>query len=635
MKRRLLQFYDSFGDRGVMFILYALAVVANSLPAIFAELPAVFPDEINVAGVAALYSGRNWSGLLDSFGSGSGYVQALFYAPLFWVIKNPYALYKAMLIVNALIIGIIPLIAYHLAGKFGVVRVRRKLLIALCCGMYAAYITDSKFVWNETLTSLMGWILALCLFSSRERKSRSSRAALSVLAGFLCALSYAANVQLIALVVALILTVLLARIFMRERILNLPVFGISLTASFVAEHFLRRTIEQALWGETAGTIGMTMNTEAAGGFFSVFFTQIYAFMTSSIGLGALAMALFFVMMFSCLNEGIKDRPKTLEDGTKVYEPIKHKYSMRLTVFAMFQFLAVGCTAAMPALLTFGGERYTAEFAVFGRYTDNIAPLAVFLVLVYIFLYGIDLVKPLIGAGLYGYSCICFGVAGIPIAQMTNEFMYSALFGLFAISSGEDASGSAGMNCIILSSLVFTLYALILVFASCTRKHRTAAVSGTIFIVMMAAAIFTAFVFLPGVGMRNSEKQAPYQEIMSLVYNDSQSPPIVFYHAEPEAAATIQFLAPETHVEILKNGGHIPESCLLIAKNGVQVPLEGGSYDVVGRTGEYTVYAFGDNARDFIRYSSSKEAGSVGLDSTGGATGSSGAVGSARSGRAAQ
>ena len=620
MKRRLLQFYDSFGDRGVMFILYALAVVANSLPAIFAELPAVFPDEINVAGVSAMYSGRNWSGLLDSFGSGSGYVQALFYAPLFWVIKNPYALYKAMLIVNALLIGIIPLIAYQLAGKFGVVRVRRKLLIALCCGMYAAYITDSKFVWNETLTCLMGWILALCLFSSWERKSRSSRAALSVLAGFLCALSYAANVQNIALVAALILTALLARIFMRERILNLPVFAISITASFIAEHFLRRTIEQSLWGETAGMIGMTMNTEAAGGFFGVFFTQIYAFMTSSIGLGALAMALFFVMMFSCLNEGIKDRPKTLEDGTKVYEPIKHKYSMRLTVFAMFQFLAVGCTAAMPALLTFGGERYTAEFAVFGRYTDNIAPLAVFLVLAYIFLYGMDLVKLLIGAGLYGYSCICFGVAGIPVSQMTSEFMYSALFGLFAMFS-EDASGSAGMNCIILSSLVFTLYALLLIFASCTRKYRTASISGSIFIVSMAATIFTAFVFLPRIGLQNSERQAPYKDIMSLVYNDAQSPPLVFWHTEPEAAATVQFLAPETRVEILESGGHVPGSCLLIARNDVQIPLEGGSYDVVGRTDEYTVYAFGDNARDFIRYSSSKGAPPDDPNSSGSASGS--------------
>lgn len=620
MKRRLIQFYNSFGDRGVMFILYALAVVANSLPAIFAELPAVFPDEINSAGTAALYSGRNWSGLLEGFGGGSGYVLAVFYAPLLWVIKNPYALYKAMLILNALIVGFIPLIAYHLAGKFGVVRVRRKLLIALCCGLYVAYITDSKFIWNETPACLMGWILALCLFSSWERKSRSSRAALSVLVGFLCAVAYAANTQLIGLVAALILTVVLARLFMRERILNLPVFGISLAASFTAEHFLRQTVSDALWGGSR-SVDIASGTRAAEGFFGVFFTQLYAFMTSSVGIGALAAAIFVVMMFSCLAEGIKDRPKTLEDGTKVYEPIKHKYSMRLTVFALFQFLAVVCTAATAALFASGTGGSTAELAVFGRYTDNIAPLSIFLVLVYIFLYGIDLAKPLIGAGVYGYSCICFAVVGLPVAQMSEQFRYSALFGLFELFGGEDASKNAGMNCIIMSSLVFTLYALIIVLASCTRKHRTAAVTGTVFCVMMAATIYTAFVFLPGVFIRNSEDKEPVRELMSFVYNDSQSPPIVVYNAEPETAATLQFLAPETRVRLLKSGGSVTESCLLIAKSGVQPPFEGGSYDIVGRTSEFTVYAFGDNARDFIRYSSLKDSGASGASSTSGASNS--------------
>lgn len=615
MKKRLIQFYNSFGDRGVMFILYALAVVANSLPAIFAELPTVFPDEINTAGAAALYSGRNWSELLESFGGSSGYVMAVLYAPLFWVIKNPYALYKAMLILNALIVGFIPLIVYHLAGKFGVVRVRRKLLIALCCGLYVAYVTDSKFIWNETPSCIMGWIMALCLFSSWERKSRSSRAALSVLVGFLCAVAYAANAQLIGLVAALIFTVVLARLFMRERILNLPMFGISLAASFTAEHFLRLTVADALWGGAAQTVESVVSSRATEGFFSVFFTQLYAFMTSSVGIGALAAAIFVVMMFSCLSEGIKDRPKTLEDGTKVYEPIKHKYSMRLTVFALFQFMAVGCTAAAASLFASG----TSELAVFGRYTDNLAPLSIFLVLTYIFLYGIDLAKPLIGAGVYGYSCLCFATAGVPTAQLSEQFKYSALFGLFKLFAGEDGSENAGMNCIIISSLVFTLYALIIVFASCMRRHRTAAVTGTMFCVMMAATIYTAFVFLPGVFIRNAEDRTPVRELMSLVYNDSQSPPIVVYNAEPEIAATLQFLAPETRVRLLGSDGSVAESCLLIANNGVQPPFDGGSYDIVGRTSEFTVYAFGDIARDFIRYSSLKDSGASGTSSTSGAS----------------
>ena len=611
MKRRLEQFYNSFGDRGVMFILYALAVVTNALPAVFAELPSVFPDEINSAGIAAMYSGRDWSGLLKSFSSGSGYVQALFYTPLFWVIKNPYAIYKAMLVINALLIGFIPLIAYHLAGKFGVLRVRRKLLIALCCGVYVAHTINSKFIWNETLTCLVGWLLAMCLFSSWDKNSRSSRAALSVLAGFLCAFAYASNKRLISIVLALILTAILARAVMREKLLNLPVFGITLAASFTVQYFLRRNIELSLWGDASAEVSQGTAVSVSN-FFGVFFSHIYAFMTSSIGLGALAAAIFVVLMFSYLTEGIRDRQKTLDDGTKVYEPIKHKYSTRITVFALFQFLAVGSASIISAFFTFETESFYDESVIFGRYTDNIAPFAIFLVLVYVFLYGIDLVKPLIGAGVYGYACICFAVAGYPLAQLSSQFTHSSLFRLFQMVMTEEGANNTGMICIIMSSLVFTLYALIIVFISCTRKNRATFVTGTVFCVLMAATVYASTVYIPGVCGENSESLTPAKKVMELLYNDPQSPPIIVYETEPKFAATLQFLAPDTRVIMLESGGKVSEACLLIAANDAHAPFEGGSYDVVGRTDGFTVYAYGDSARDFIRYSSaSLSAGGTG------------------------
>ena len=185
MRYRLEQFYAAFGDRGVMFILFAFSVVVNSLLTVSISLPSVFPDEISVAGIAAFYSGNDWSGLMQQIGGDCGYIQALLYAPLFLVLKNSYALYKAMLVVNGILVSFIPLIAYHLAAKFGVMRVRFKLLMALCCGMYFSYLTSSKFIWNEAVTSLFGWLLVLCMFSAWDRKNRYTRFTMSLLAGFL------------------------------------------------------------------------------------------------------------------------------------------------------------------------------------------------------------------------------------------------------------------------------------------------------------------------------------------------------------------------------------------------------------------------------------------------------------------
>ncbi len=605
MKRRLLQFYDSFGDRGVMFILYALAFVMNAIPAVFAEMFSVYPDEINVAGVAALYSGRDWSGLLSRTGGVSGYVQALFYTPLFWVLKNPYVLYKAMLIVNALLVSFIPLIVYHLAGKFGVMRVRRKLLIAFCCGMYVSYITNSKFIWNEPLTCLLGWLLVLSLFSAWDKSSHGSRALASVLVGFLCALSYASNKRLISLVAAVVLTVIFARFVLKEKILNLPIFTLSIAVSFLAEHFTRISVDSALNGGVP--LDSEISMDAAGRFFGVFFSHIYAFMTSTIGMGSLAAAIFAVMLFTYLCEGIKSRPKALEDGTKVYEAVKHKYSTRLTVFALFQFLAAGCTSIISAFFTFGTGRYSQEADMFGRYTDNIAPFAVFLVLVYIFTYGVDLVKLFIGAGIYGYACICFAVAGYPFAQLSNQFIHLPIFGLFpSIFGKETVESASGMSYIVMSSLVFTLYALVIVFISCTRRHRTALVTGALFGVLMAGTLYAGFFYVPSVFRKSSEELAVCKNVTRLLYNDVQSPPIVTYGIDEEFAAALQFLMLETRVSVLDSGGKVPDACLLVADSNADVPFEGGTYDVIGRTDGVVVYAYGESARDFIRYSSANE-----------------------------
>lgn len=604
MRQRLEQFYAAFGDKGVMFILYAFSLVTNSLLTVSIELPSVYPDEISVAGIAAFYSGISWSGLMEQVGGNVGYIQALLYAPLFRVFKNPFALYKAMLIINGILVSFIPMIAYHLASKFGVLRVRFKLLIALCCGMYFSYLTGSKFIWNEALTSLFGWLLVLCMFSAWDRKNRYTRFTMSLLTGFLCAVSYAADSRMLAIVLALVLTVLLSRLVFKEKIVNLPIFFVSLIISFFTEFLARLMIMQnvrngAVVGDAEvipGRLG------PAGNFFGVFFSHIYAFMTSSFGMGAVAGALFTILMITWVTEVIKNRAKAPEDDAKVYEPIKHKYSLRITIFALFQFLAIGCTSIMSALFGFG----TGETSVFGQYTDNIAPFSIFLVLVFVVLYGIDLKKLFFSAAIYAYACLCFAVSGYATVG-ENDYMTASITGLLPFNFNGDAMDElTGMSYIIMSSCVFSLLALMIVFASCSRKHRTALVSLSILFMIAYTSAYSGLLYLPEVGAENSEKAEPYVEVSRLLYNNPQSPPIVVYETEPDFAATLQFLAPETKVTILKRGGRVPDSCLLIAENGVQAPFEGGSYDMVGRTGSYTVYAYGESARDFMRFNSANE-----------------------------
>lgn len=597
MRRRLEQFYAAFGDRGIMFILYAFSVVVNSLLSWNMELPAVYPDEISVAGTAAFYSGNGKWQLLGQT-DGGGYVQALFYAPLYLVLDNPYALYKAMLIVNALLISFIPMIIYHLAAKLGVARVRQKLIIAISCGMYISYIANSKFIWNETVTAVMCWLLVLCYFIAWDKRGKGSRFSSSVLLGFMSALAYAANEKLIASVIALVITVVIAQLFVKEKIVNLPVFFVALVISFVGEYFVRESVSSAMG--IGAEVSSKVAVNSGGSFFGIFFSQIYLFMTSTLGISALAAAVSVIMLLNLIREGTRKHMDTPESNTKVYEPIKHKYSLRLTMFALFELLSVLCAVVFSALFDSPGSA-----DAFGRFTDNLAAPAMFLVFVFVFLYGIDLTKLILGIGIYTYACICFGAVGYPMASRLGSTGAVSINGLISIGLLAADNTAGNMTYIIMSSCVYTVFALLFVFVSCSRKHRTMLVTLSSFLIIAAVTVYLGGYRLPQEGIRNSAEIEPFCDVADLLYNDSQSPPIIVYETDPRLASTIQFMAPDVQVRMLASGEKAPESCLMIAENGVLIPFEGGSYDNVGKTDKYTVYAFGESAREFIRYSSSK------------------------------
>lgn len=594
MKRRLEQFYAVFGDRGVMFILYAFSVVVNALMTMCMELPAVFPEEISAAGIAAFYSGKNWADILGQIGVRGGYIQSLLYTPLFLVFDNPYVLYKAMLVVNALIVSFIPLISYHLATKLGVERVRQKLLAAVSCGMYVSVLARSKFITGDAISCLMVWILIMCVFAAWDKKNRYTRFTMSILLGFLCAVSFAANAGLIAAVLAIILTVIIARVFFKERLLNIPAFAFSLALSFVAEHFARILVMRSASNSAEEALYVQANFSGA---LERIFGEIYTFMTESFGMGALAAALFAAIIFAWIREGIKNKETVLENGTKVYEPVKHKYNIRLTILALYQFITVVIlTVALP-IVSFTGLNTSAGI---GERTQVFAPVALFFVLIFVFRYSIDIKKLLLGTGIYAYSCLCFALTN---SHTILAAVQGKLPDLTPFRFGEDVlSETTGMSYIIMSSCVFSVFVLLIVFTSCARKYITRFVSITMLGILIYNTAYAAFSYLPRTAEHFAEEREPYKKVGELLYNNSQSPPIIVYETDKELGAALQFLKLDTSVKIIKKGDKVPESCLLVVKSGVKAPFEGGSYDIVGKTDVYTVYAYGESARDFIRYS---------------------------------
>lgn len=606
MIKRLEKFYESFGDRGVMFCIYALTLVVNVLFTISAELPSVFAGEISSAGVAAFYSGKGWGALLQTVGI-DGYIQQLLYAPLFGLFNTPYSIYKAMLVENAVIISFVPLIAYHLAAKIGIVRVKRKLMCALCSGMYVTYIANSKLIWNNVAAGILTWLLAWCIFAAWDRKNRYTRFVTSMLTGFLCALGYAADRRMIVIAAAVALTAVIVRFGFKERIFNLPVLAGSLIASFITEYFARQLIMNGAANGAEDVLPGLFEKAAGGGIWGRLSCECYAFITESFGFGAIAFAAFGTMMAVYIKECSSKKSIVLDDNTKIYEAVKHKYSIRLTVFGLFESIAALLSIIAFSVFTFCGE--DAEFSAMCEGLDYIAPLAVFFTLVYIVMYGLDLHKLFVSVGIYSLICAIFTITYYSKGAFAQS---GQTVPMLPLRIGEALSEElTGMSFIIMSSCVFSVFALLIVIAACSRKSFMKLITVGMYAILIYNTVYAGFMYLPETALIAEQKTAPYREVSKLLYNNSQSPMIVVaYDSEEtrELAGMIQFLNFNTSVSIMKTGDKVPESCLLVASNGVTAPFDGGSYDVVGKTDTYTVYAYGESARDFIRYSSTASGG---------------------------
>lgn len=618
MIQALKRFYTNFGDRGVMFIMFAANVVMHSLLAMCMELPAVNPDEIGVASVAAFYSGKDWSALMGQVSYYYGYVQALFYAPLFLIFKNPYALYKACLVMNGVLISFVPLIAYHIAGRVGVKKVWQKLFAAICSGCYITYIAHSKFMWNETICSLLPWVLLWVIFQAVDCKKASSRCIWSAAAGLICAVCYAAHSRLLAVVIAFVMTLLIVRIFMKRVILVLPVFFPVMIGGFVGEHFCKKLIQQLVWNGNAS--GNTMESEfdrvlglfEKGGpdrFFSALFGHLYTFVTSTAGVGALAIALFFLMAIVYIGEWRTGRKKEIIDNVEVFTPAEHKFSARMMALGIYAFLTVGGSMALSVLFKFNSGQIgdIKDLSMFGRYTDNVAPLAIFLVLAFLFRYGITVKQTAWAAVVYAYVCISFFITTYPQVAAAKGYRESPVLGLMPWRIGEDyTTPFTTESFIIMTAVGFSVLALIAVFTACARKGAKALISGSMVCLCVYTTLFAGMVYLPERAEENVKRTDPARQVSTLLYDDSASPLIVCYKQKSRNAGLIQFLNPETKVTIIRREKNIPENCIIVADEEEILPMALDEYDYIGTEGGLSVYAYGETARDYMKYKRSAD-----------------------------
>ncbi|MCL2070879.1 MAG: hypothetical protein FWH07_01430 [Oscillospiraceae bacterium] len=401
------------------------------------------------------------------------------------------------IIINLGLTALIPASAYAVALCLGVNNKWQRLIVALAALAYPAVIARSTLTTDESFGFLFPIILALIMLISANAKPGVKANAkaevkhpvikplLSVLLGVVIVAGVFVNKSMLAVAVAMILTILFARIFYKKKIVCTLEFLIPVTLLGVAV-FLSD-------GGAASLTDFVARPNFPRGFDSVDLIrlitgQLYYFAVSTWGLGILG---FFLFIKALANTKAKEVPK----------PEK---PVRISLFLMFAFLSVFFNLAISVIERLRFNLYESQEALmYGKYIDSVCPLLLVAVICCIFVYEnnslplLDLRTILFAVVLMGAIFTAFFAWTAEIIVNADNVTISEIPGLYPLRIGVGTGSLITLETLFLSvSAVYSLMALFIVFISCARRYRRYIISGTIAAIALYSCIYTIAVFVP-------------------------------------------------------------------------------------------------------------------------------------------
>ena len=439
-------------DRFVMFCLYGGSLLVHTILGLFSTIFNLTPDEYSVTAIAALLNGYNWEPSV-SLGGYYGYLQGLFYTPVFWITEDPFIRYKLMVIINGILMSFVPVIVYYLAKKVFDVKKTAAVIFALICGWYPSYILLTKYTWNETMCNVIIWVFALLVFKAALCEDKVKKQIFSILGGLTLVAGYATHGRMLALLAAgAVLQILVFATMKKKRIFCFTGFYGTMAVGLVADKFIKKFFQTTLWGvgvdnkEPTNTIEKMLEkiigSDGASGSFSIvkFFKTLvghfFYFISSTWGFGAIC----FVLIVTAIVLYYKRRNKAVEyneDGSQ--KPNTGAYcSDNTAVLCWLAFLAVGAiffvSVTFKSVSTLYEKR--ADTLIYGRYTEQFYPLAIFAGLLLIYKGKCSILQHFASICTASVTFVLTQFFVVPITTNAETFVSAMVLGLSPLRYNE-------------------------------------------------------------------------------------------------------------------------------------------------------------------------------------------------------
>ena len=603
----LRRFYFKIGHRGVKFLIYLLFLTVHVLLSLQATLPSIDPNEFGVAAISALFSGKDWSAAMSQNDYFCGFIQAALYTPVMLVTDDPVLQYRLMILLGGILLSFIPLIVYSLCQKIGADKPWQAGFCALICGGYLTYFAHSKFIWNETVAIFMPWVLIWLVFRLTVCRSSGKRVILSALLGFACAVAYAAHARLLAVVMAVFAALIFSRFALNKRWVSFPVLLTSTAVFGILQQLAAYALQQSLWLESDPSKLINtpehffVNLGYDGGFgeglvrfIQTFSAQLYYFFSASWGMGALGLVLLISVICTVVSRRKNKLPSLYSDSFLFYG-----------VFAAFTVIFM---LFMSTFYKYGSDTLYVyqDNLLFGRYLDEIIPLALLFVLLFIFIHDLKLTHVLLAIITTSVASLCFYFTSYNQVISASSARISPMLGLYPLLIGK--SSAAALDSTALSAALscgMCILALLVVIICCTKnKTKSVIVAVSMLLVTAYSAGFAATVYLPLAQSESQQKNAVYLELSQYVYNRKDAPEITVYKTPRNTAQMMQFINQSTRVVYADEISEIPENTFVIVPDNVTIRFPVTSrklvFTEIGKADGYRVYAYGEKALAYVQ-----------------------------------
>jgi len=599
---KLKDIYEKYGVKSVYPVIYILFFLVNFLSTLGMTYPATDPNELCVIAVSQFFTGKNWAGVMCSVDYYYGFLQGIIYTPVMLIFNSPELQYAAIGVINALIISFVPILAFSIGKRIGIEKLWKLLTIAFVAGGYCCYFAHSKFAWTETVTIILPWLILRLLLIMSELKNKTKTHALSVALGLLCALCIAAHVRLIAVILTVAMVIIAERIFYNKKSVYLnsfiPSFFVGTAGVLAVTHIL---ITQLWCCNDPSKLNNTLSNLFAvlGGdienssarFIQTIFGQLYYFITSTWGFGAVAFCLFGAMISTLIK-----RKQSAETQT---------YSHGISIIGVFSFFSAIFTVVASVLYRFGADGFYKyqDNVIFGRFLDGIIPFAFLFVLAILFTTSVKINKILGAAAITATVFLVFFTITVPVILGCDATRIAPILSLYPLRVGADTELLDFNTLLLTVSMVFCVLSVFIVVISCTKKYRSAIISSILCLLTVYSLIFISGTYLPMCRNESVMKNQAVADISDSVYNQNGAPPLTLYNLNRHDALMLQFLNTNINVRITYDIETIPENCFVAVKKTEDVSaLLGGRmpFLLIDENESLRLYAYGDRAVAYMR-----------------------------------